>query len=114
MNIQRKYKKLLNFKINSFFLLFDFINFVRNNRKRLKHYILNQNTFKFTFFIFLLNSNIISLLNQNFKFRSYTFFVFINIFRKQARAVFFKARSNKRIFERDFSRYNKILNRIAR
>ena len=44
----------------------------------------------------------------------YTFFVFINIFRKQIRAIFFKTRLNKRIFERDFFRYNKTFNRITR
>ena len=54
------------------------------------------------------------MLNQSFKFKSYTFFVFINISREQARAVFFKARLNKLIFERDFFYYNKIFNRIAR
>ena len=90
--------------------------FVRDSRKRLKriNIFLNQNTFKPKFVILL--TTFISLLfilsNQNtFKSRSFTFFIFINIIRKQIKNVFFKIRSNKRIFERDFSYYNKVLNK---
>ena len=55
------------------------------------------------------------LLNQSiFKLRFFTSFIFIDIIRKQIKIVFFKACSDKRIFERDFFRYNKVLNKVFR
>ena len=65
----------------------------RDTRKRLKHILSNQSTFKP---------------------RSFTSLIFTDITRKQAKVVFLKVRSNKRIFERDFPRYNKTLNKIFR
>ena len=93
--------------------------FVRDIRKRFKHInISNQDTFKPKSFISLMTF-ILSLLfilsdQRVFKPRSFTFFIFINIVRKQIKVAFFKVYLNKRIFERDFSHYNKILNKIFR
>ena len=69
--------------------------FVRDSRKRLKciNTPSNQSTFKP---------------------RSFTPFIFIDIIRKQIKVAFFKVRLNKHIFERDFSRYNKALNKTFR
>ena len=90
----------MNLKFNhfSFLLNLDLIinSFARDIRKRFKYIILS---------------------NQNaFKSRSFTVFIFINITQKQIKIfkiVFFKARSNKRIFKRDFFYYNKILNKAS-
>ena len=40
------------------------------------------------------------------------FLIFSSISRAQIKIVFFKIRLDKRIFEHDFSRYNKVLNKI--
>ena len=109
----------MNFKSDyfSFSLDLDSIinSFARDIRKCFKHInISNQNTFKFKSFI-LLTIFILSLSDQRVsKSRSFTFFIFIDIIRKQIKVVFFKIRSNKRIFERDFPRYNKALNKTFR
>ena len=88
--------------------------FVRDIRKRLKHILLDQNTLKLKSLI-LLTTFISSSLNQRIsKSRSFTPFIFIDIIRKQIKIVFFKTRSNKRIFECDFFRYNKVLNKTSR
>ena len=118
-----QHKRVLNFESDHFSSSSDsdsdsIINFfVRDNRKRLKriNISLNQNTFKPKSFIslttFISSSSFISSNQRVFKSRSFTSFIFINIIRKQIKAAFFKTRSDKRIFERDFSRYNKVLNK---
>ena len=121
-----QHKRSLNLKSNHFSSLSDFdsiINFfVRNIRKRLKHIniLSNQNTFKSKSFIlltiFISPLSFISSNQRVFKSRSFTFFILINITREQVKAfkiAFFKIYSNKRIFERDFSHYNKILNKTS-
>ena len=112
----------MNFKSDHLFFslnLDSIINFfARDIRKRLKHIniLSNQNTFKFKSFISLttLISSLFILSDQNtFKSRSFISFIFINIIRKQIKVAFFKVRSDKRIFERDFLRYNKVLNKAS-
>ena len=116
----------MNFKSDdlSFSLNFDsIINFffARDTRKRFKYInILNQNTFKLKSFISLtifILSLLFILSDQGiFKSRFFTFFNFIDIIREQVKIfkiAFFKARSNKRIFERDFFYYNKALNKAS-
>ena len=112
----------MNFEFDHFFLLNlnSIINsFARDIRKRFKHInISNQNTFKLKSFILLtifISSLLFILLNQRvFKLKSFTSFIFINIIRKQTKVAFFKIRLNKYIFEYNFSRYNKALNKIFR
>ena len=126
-------KRLLNFKSDHFPFSSDsdpdsIINFfVRDSRKRLKriNILSNQNTFKPKSSISLttsispspisLTTFISSLSDQRiFKPRSFTPFISINIIQKQIKTAFFKIRLGKRIFERDFSRYNKALNKVFR
>ena len=136
IEFKTQHKRALNFKSNHFSSSSDsnsnsIINFfVRNIRKRFKRIntLSNQNTFKPRPFISLtifISSSFISLTtfisslfilsNQSiFKLRSFTFFILIDITRKQIKVVFFKIHLNKRIFERDFSHYNKILNKTFR
>ena len=103
----------------SFSLDLDLIinSFARGTHKRLKHILLNQNTFKLKSLISLttfISSSLISSDQRIFKLRSFTSFILINIIRKQIKVVFLKARSDRRIFERDFPRYNKVLNKAFR
>ena len=110
-------KRVLNFKSNhlSFSLDLDLIiNSFFARDKRLKHIniFLNQNTFKPKSVILLtvfISSLFISSDQSTFKSRSFT--IFIDITRKQTKVVFFKTYSNRYIFERDFFRYNKALNK---
>ena len=117
-----QHKRVLNFKSDHLFFSSDsdldsIINFfVRDNRKRLKRINIfsNQSTFK-PKSVISLTTFISSLLDQRiFKSRSFTSFIFIDIIRKQIKVAFFKTRSNKRIFEYDFPRYNKTLNKTFR
>ena len=93
IEFKTQHKKVLKFKFDHFSFLLDsnsnsIINFfVRDIRKRLKHInILNQKTFKSKFFILLtifISSSLFILSNQRvFKFKSFTFFILINIIRK--------------------------------
>ena len=116
-------KRALNSEFNHFSFSSDLdliINFsARDIRKRLKHInISNQSIFKPKSFIsltaFISSLSFILSDQRVFKFRSFTFFIFINIIRKQVKVAFLKIRSNKRIFERDFSHYNKTLNKTFR
>ena len=116
-----QHKRVLNFEFDHFSFSSDLnliINsFARDTRKRLKHIFSNQNTFKLKSFISLttfISSSLILSNQRIFKSRSFTFFILINITRKQIKIAFFKIRSDKCIFERDFSRYNKALNKISR
>ena len=112
----------MNFKFNHLFFSLDsdsIINsFARDIRKRLKYInISNQNTFKSKSFIslttFISSLSFISSNQRVFKFKSFTFFIFINIIRKQIKVAFLKTYFNKRIFKRDFFRYNKVLNKTS-
>ena len=125
IEFKTQHKRVLNFKSDHLFFSSDLdsnsiINFfIRDNRKRLKciNTPLNQSTFKFKSVILLtiFISSLFILSNQSiFKSRSFTFFILIDITQKQIKVVFFKIRSNKRIFKRDFSRYNKALNKTFR
>ena len=116
-------KRVLNPKSDHLFSLSDLDSIINSSargiRKRLKHInILNQSTFKPKSFIplttFISPLSFISSDQRVFKPRSFTSFIFIDITRKQIKAVFFKARLDKRIFKRDFSRYNKALNKTFR
>ena len=116
-----QHKRVLNLESDHFSFLSDLdsiINFfVRDTRKRLKHILSNQNTFKFKSLILLttfISSSFILSNQRIFKSRSFTSFIFIDIIWKQVKVVFFKVCSDKRIFERDFSRYNKVLNKAFR
>ena len=89
--------------------------FVRGNQKRFKRIntFLNQSTFKpksaIPLTVFISPLSFILSDQRVFKSRSFTFFIFIDITRKQTKTAFLKIYLNKRIFERDFSHYNKIL-----
>ena len=89
----------------------------RGIRKRFKYIFSNQNTFKLKSLISLTTFILLSLILSDqriFKSRSFTFLIFINITRKQTKIVFFKVYSDRCIFERDFFRYNKVLNKAFR
>ena len=120
-----QHKRILNFESNHLFFSSDsdsnsIINFfVQDNRKRFKYISIlsDQSTFKSRSFILLtifISSLFILSDQSNFKPKSFTFFIFIDIIQKQTKTVFFKIYLNKRIFERDFSHYNKVLNKTFR